>query len=126
MFNSAVMGYNSGQHWMDLILEQLDNIVAKLQGKRIGVHFLFLHPATLSLCPPEPVPKTSAERVYHGVCVYVSVARQQESAGATVQEKRRCESASAGVHHAGGLSVGHECANNEASSLLAGRRLSRK
>ena len=31
MFNAAVMGYNSGQQWMDLILEQLDNIAAKLQ-----------------------------------------------------------------------------------------------
>ena len=32
MFNAAVMGYNSSQHWMDLILEQLDNIATKLQS----------------------------------------------------------------------------------------------
>lgn len=30
MFNAAVMGYNSGQQWMDLILEQLDNIVKNI------------------------------------------------------------------------------------------------
>ena len=34
MFNCAVMGYNTSQHWMDLILEQLDNIAAKLHMEK--------------------------------------------------------------------------------------------
>ena len=42
MFNCAVMGYNTSQHWMDLILEQLDNIAAKLHMEKSKAAYVFL------------------------------------------------------------------------------------